>query len=598
MRFLSTLLASALGTLIAFGVLVLFLFFFFFALALSGDQKPPVTPNSVLVAEIDGPLPERVSDDPFQQAFGDEADYDLRDLQTALRNAASDDRISGVWLRMKGTNASWATLEEVRSSLLAFRESGKPVIASSGEFGMGEKEYFLATAADSIFAAPVSPFELNGFVSTATFVKNTLDRLNIESKTVRAGKYKSAVEPFLREDLSDANREQLTSLLETTNSRFKDGVSATRGITPDELERMADEDAVLDATVAADRNLIDGLRYENEVVDVFRGALDLSASDDVPTLALEKYSQQSASDAGVTTTGDGSVAIVYAEGQIIPGKSPDFSSNGQIGSTTLIEAVRDARESSDVKAIVLRVNSPGGNASASEVMWHALKQAAADKPLIVSMGDLAASGGYYIAAPADTIVANPTTITGSIGVFGQFFNTRGFFNEKLGVTFDGIQTSPYADIYSFVEPFSDAERRLLASSIDRTYDTFLERVADGRGMDTTAVNEIAQGRIWSGRDALTVGLVDTLGTLEDAIGIAGRAGGLGDGPYRTRILPRPKTFLERLNQELYGQAASIWQSLGRSELEQELLRQKRMLEHAVGQHGTVQARMPFDIRIH
>jgi protease-4 len=598
MRFLSTLLASALGTLIAFGVLVLFVFFFFFALALSGDQKPPVTPNSILVAEIDGSIPERVSDDPFQQAFGGGADYDLRDLQSALRNAAADDRIRGVWLRMKGTNASWATLEEVRSSLLAFRESGKPVIASSGEFGMGEKEYFLATAADSVFSAPVSPFELNGFVSTATFFKNALDRLNIESKTVRAGKYKSAVEPFLREDLSEPNRQQLTALLETTNSRFKEGVSATRGITPDELEQMADENAVLDAAVAAERGLIDGLRYEDEVVDVFRGVLDLAASADVPTIGLDNYSRQSASDAGITTTGNGSVAIVYAEGQIIPGESPDFSSNGQIGSTTLIEAVRDAQEASDVKAIVLRVNSPGGSAAASEVMWRALQDASEDKPLIVSMGNLAASGGYYIAAPADTIVANPTTITGSIGVFGQFFNTREFFEEELGVTFDAIQTSPYADIYSFVEPFSDAERRLLAASIDRTYDTFLERVAAGRGMDTSAVNDVAQGRVWSGRDALDAGLVDTLGTLEDAIAIAGRAGGLGEGPYRTRILPRPKTFFERLNQELYGQAASIWQSLGRSEVEQELLRQKRMLEQAVGQHGTVQARLPFDIRIH
>lgn len=598
MRFLSTLLASALGTLIAFGAVVLFLFLFFFALALSGDQKPPVTPNSVLVAEIDGPIPERTSDDPFQQAFGSEADYDLHDLQTALRNAASDDRIRAVWLRVKGTNASWATLEEVRSSLLAFRESGKPVIASSGEFGMGEREYFLASAADSVFSAPVSSFTLNGFVTTATFFANTLEKLDIESKIVRAGKYKSAVEPFLREDLSEPNREQLTALLETTNRRFKEGISATRGMTPDEIETMADEAAVLDASVAAERGLLDGLRYEDEVADVFRTLLDLEPTADVPTTRLKAYTRQSASDAGVTTTGDGSVAIVYAEGTIIAGESPDFSSNGQIGSTTLVEAVRDAREAADVQAIVLRIDSPGGSAAASEAMWRALSQAAADKPLIVSMGNLAASGGYYIAAPADTIVANPTTVTGSIGVFGQFFNTRGFFNEQMGVTFDAIRTSPYADIYSFVEPFSESERRLLGASIDRTYNTFLQRVADGRGMDTTAVHEVAQGRVWSGRDALDAGLVDTLGTLQDAIQIAGRSGGLGDGPYRTRILPRPKSFIERLNEELYGQAASLWQSLGRSDVEEELLRQKRMLEQAVGRHGTVQARLPVEIRIH
>ena len=599
MRFLSTLLASALGTLIAFGVVVLFFVLFFFTLALSGDQTPSVAPNSVLTLEIDGPIPERVSDDPFDRAFGEGPDYDLRDVQTALRKAAADDRIQAVWLRMKGTSASWATLEEVRSALLAFRDSGKPLIASSGEFGMGEKEFFLASAADSAFAGPITPFELNGFTYKQFFLKGTLDRLNIEPKVVRAGKYKSAVEPLTRSDFSEPNREQLTALLETINDQFKAGISDARGVTPEELERIADEDAILDAQVAVERGLLDGLRYEDEVADLFRERLGLSEGEEISTIAIDTYNKQPFSSTGLSTTGAGSVGIVYAQGQIVTGESPDFASgSGQIGSSTFEAAMSDAADNPDVEAIVLRIDSPGGSATASESMWRAIERARQQKPVIVSMGTYAASGGYYIAAPADTIVANPTTITGSIGVFGQLFNMQGFFNDKLGITFDEIQTSPYADITSFTEPFSESERRLLSTSVGRTYDTFLQRVAAGRGMDTTAVQEIAQGRVWTGRDAVSVGLVDTLGTLEDAIHIAGRTAGLGDGPYRTRIFPRPKTFFERLNDELYGQAAQLWQSLGQSEIEQELLRQKRTLHRVMGEHGTVQARLPYEIIVH
>jgi protease-4 len=597
MRFLSTLLASALGTLIAFGVVVLFLFFFFFALTLSGDQTPPVAPSSVLTVTVDGPIPERASDDPFQKAFADGADYDLRDLQTALRNAAADDRIQGVWVRVKGVQAPWATLEEVRASLLAFRESGKPVIASAEEFGMGEREYFLASAADSVFAAPMSPFEYNGFQTEVSFFENTLQKLEVEPKIVRAGAFKSAAEPFLRSDLSDPNRLQITALLETINDRFKEGVSATRGIAPADLEAVADETPVLDAETAFDRGLLDGLRYEDEIRAMFEDVTGASGGS-LSTIDVDDYSKQSAQDVGLSPSGSGSVALVYAEGTIVTGDSPSFEEDGsQTGSTPFIEAINDAADSPDVKAIVLRINSPGGSAAASETMWRAVDRARQSKPLVVSMGGLAASAAYYIAAPADTIVANPTTVTGSIGVFATLFNTKGFFNEKLGVTFDGVATSPFADIYSFTGPFSDAERRLLNASVDRAYDTFLQRVADGRGMDTTAVNEIAQGRVWSGRDALEVGLVDTLGTLDDAIQIAGRAAGLGEGPFRTRILPRPKSFVERLNEELYGQAAGLWQSVGRSPLEERLLRQRDALRRILGESGTVQARLPMEITI-
>ena len=599
MRFLSTLAASVLGTLIALIFIVLFFFFVLFAISLSSDQVPTVQPGSVLVLPIDGPIPERVANDPFATAFADAPAYDLHDVQTALRNAATDDRISGVWLRVKGTTAGWATLEDVREALLRFRESGKPVIASSEDFGMGEREYFLASAADSVFAAPMSPFEWNGFAAQVSFFANALDRLGIEPKIVRVGEFKSAVEPFLRSDLSDANRLQLSALLETQNERIKAAISEERGIEPATLETIADESALLDASDALQAGLLDELRYENEVVDIFRESATFTPGESVSQIEVDAYARVPASDAGVTYTGSGNVAVVYAEGPIVSGSTDNTfgDSNAGIGSETLIEAMNTARTSSTTKAVVLRINSPGGSAAASEVMWHAIQRTSNEKPVIVSMGDVAASGGYYIAAGADSIMAQPTTITGSIGIYGLLFNARAFFDDRLGITFDQVATSPLADLYSAVEPFSPQERRLLQQSLDESYDTFLQRVADARGMDVSAVNEVAQGRVWSGADALEAGLVDELGSLDDAIAMAGRAGDLGEGPYRTRILPRPKTFFEVLNSELSGQAARTWMRWTTAEWEQQLWSQTKLLREWASQNGTAQARLPYTIRI-
>lgn len=598
MRFLSTLAASVLGTLVAFGLVFLLLFFFVFAISLSGDPTPRVTPGSVLVVPVDGTVPEQAPDDPFLQAFSDGPTYDLLDMHSAMEKAASDDRIEAVWLRLKTVSASWGTLEEVRSAVSRFRESGKLVIASSEDFGMSEKAYYLATAADSVFTGPVSMFNYNGFAFQPAFFAGSLDKLGIEPKVVRAGQFKSAVEPFTRSTLSDENRLQLSALLETQNDVFKQDVAARRGMTPEALEQMADEDPIMQSETAAERGLIDGLKHYDEVLDVFRKTLGLETSAGVPTIEITQYARVPASEAGISYAGGGEVAVIYATGQIVSGESdqPVGGDASQIGSTTLVQALRQARSSSSVRAVVLRVNSPGGSASASEAMWREVTRTTEEKPVIVSMGGSAASGGYYIAAAADTIVANRTTITGSIGVFGLLFDASELLEDRLGVTFDEILTSEYADIYSSTEPFSEGERRLFAGFVDNTYQTFLQRVADGRGMDVSAVNDIAQGRVWSGRDAATVGLVDTLGTLYDAVRLAGRRAGL-DGPVPVRILPRPKSFIERFNERLSGQAAQIWQSMGRSPLEERLLQEARYLQQILGTHGTVQARLPVRIEI-
>jgi protease-4 len=600
MRFLSTLAASVLGTLIALGVIVFFLFFFVFALTLSGDQQPTVSSGSVLVVPLDGPIPERSADDPFGQAFGGGADYDLRDLQTALRTAASDDRIRAAWLKVESAPLGWATLEEVRAAVERFRESGKPVFASSADFGMSEKAYFAASAADSVFAGPNSPFVLNGFELQQPFFEGALQRLDVEPKIVRVGQYKSAVEPYLRSGFSEPNREQLSALLNTINETFKQGVSDRRGVPADSLEAYADARPILGSEVARERGLLDGLRYRDEVTAALRAALGLADGADVPTVDLSDYARVPASAGNITYTGEGHVAIVYAEGAILPGEAdeaPVGSGQPTIGSETFVEAMNRARESSQAKAVVLRVNSPGGAAQAAEAMWRAVDRTAQEKPVIVSMGDAAASGGYYIAAAGDSILANPTTITGSIGVFARLFNAEGLFENKLGVTFDDVETSPYADIYSLVEPFSDQERSLLQQSIDRSYSVFVDRVAEGRGMPAAEVRNVAQGRVWAGQDARDVGLVDSLGGLEDAIEIAGREGGLGDGPYRTRVLPRPKTFLERFNERLAGQAARLWTRWTTSPAERMVRNRMQLLERALGAHGRPQARLPFDVKV-
>ena len=596
MRFLSTLAASVIGTLLALGLVVFFFVFFFFALSLSADQAPSVQPGSVLTVPLQGSIPERTTDDPFRRAFGGEPTYDLRDLQSSLQKARSDARIEAVWLRLQGVSAGWATLEEVRQAVLRTRESGVPVFASSDEFGMSEKGYFVASAADSVFTAPQSPFEYNGFATILSFFDGTFERLDAEPQLIRAGKYKSAGEPFVRKDLSEPNRQQVTALLETVNDRFMAAIAEARGRSVEALDALAEEDAFLSAERAVAEGLLDGLLYEDEVRDRLRSVVGANETDDLTTVSIDAYQRVSAASAGQSFTGAGQVDIVYAEGNIVTGSTDDqapFGGAQALGSTDLASALETARTTPSTKAVVVRVNSPGGSAAASEAMWRAVTRTAAEKPVIVSMGDVAASGGYYLAAGADSIVADPTTTTGSIGVFGLLVDAQEFFENKLGITFDRVQTSPYADLYSPTKALSNRERALLARSIDQTYQTFLQRVADARGLSVAQVDSVAQGRVWSGRDAMEAGLVDTTGTLADAVAMAGQAAGLGEGPYRTRLLPRSKTFLQRFSEQFATRARQAWRSATLGPLDESLSQKRQVLDRVVGSQGAIQTRLPF-----
>lgn len=598
MRFLSNLLASTLGTLLAL-FLVFFLFFLFiFALAAATDTSPRVQENSVLVITFEGGIPEIAADDPFLRAFSGSPRLDLRDLTTGLEKAAVDDRISAVWLQVQGLNASWATLQEVRMALERFKQSGKPVYASSDDHSMNEAVYFVASVADSVFAVPQAAFEFNGFYLASEFYQNLLDKVGVEPQVIRAGKYKSAVEPFQRTDLSPENEEQLTALLNSWNEVFLRTVSESRDLPVEKLQATLQGSAIVTARDAYDAGLLDGLLYRDQIVSLLRSHTGIEEDEDLREIDAASYAYVPASEAGIGQGTEGDIAIVYAVGTIMPGDTPDAPFGGQtVGSESFNEAMREARENERVKAVVLRVNSPGGSASASDAMWREISLTADEKPLIVSMGDYAASGGYWISTPADTIVAGPLTLTGSIGVFSVLFDTSELLEEKVGITFDFIRTSPYADMFSGLRPLSNEERAVLEASTDQTYEAFLQNVSEGRDITTAEVDSIGQGRIWSGTQAKEVGLVDVLGDLNMAITIAADRAGLEPGSYGTRILPRPKTFFEEVTSSMEARASALFTRLTTSPLERALLRQVELARQLLEMQGSVQARAPMSITI-
>lgn len=594
MRFFSTLIASTLGTLIALGLMLFIGFLFILALAASSSDQPMVRTGSVLVVDLSGPVPEQVSDDPFAQAFGGEAPYDLYDVTRALQRAAVDDRIEAAWLQIHGVMAPWASLQEVREALLAFKESGKPIYATGGDYAIDEADYFLASVADSVFAEPEAFFEFNGFFLEVTFFQEMLNKLDIEPQIVRAGTFKSAVEPFIRSDLSPENETQLQALLDTQNEVFLQAIADSRGWPVENVRTMIETEGILTADEARKAGLLDDLLFTDQVESLFKTRLGLDADDDLRQIKLDSYVKVSDDDAGVETGNEGEIAVVYAVGTIMPGKSSGID---VVGSETFNKAMQKAREDDDVNAVVLRINSPGGSASASDAMWREIQLTSDEKPVIVSMGDLAASGGYWIATAGDYIVADALTLTGSIGVFSLFFDISDFLDNKLGITLDGVRTSPYADMFSGTRPLSDAERAALQRSTDDTYQRFLEKVAASRGLEVAQVDSVGQGRVWMGQQALEIGLVDQLGDLDDAIALAADRADLEPGTYRTRLMPEPRTFMDELNEAFGVRMAKIWQGVTASPAERALARQVRLLEHLIDTQGTTQARLPLEITI-
>lgn len=554
--------------------------------------------QAVLVFDLAGSIPENVSGDPFMQAFADEAAFDLRDLVAAMDEARDDSRIQGIWIKVGNSSMSWATAREVRNAVQRFRSSGKPVVASSANFSMAEGEYFIASAADSVYSSPEALFEFNGFYLASEFYKGLLEKLEVEPQIVKAGKYKGAVEVFSREDLSTENRQQLTELLQTFEGHFNGAIASSRNMSLVQIEELSQDSAIMTARDAQDAGLIDGLLFEDDVRDVLSGMVHGdSNNDDFDELDFKDYVRAVSSRGARNTEGD--VAIVYAEGTIVSGsggKTSPVGTSASIGSETFAKAIRRAVDDDDVKAIVVRVNSPGGVAPAADEMRHEIELAAAEKPLIVSMGSVAASGGYWIATAAEQIVADSLSITGSIGVYSVFFDVGDLFDSKLGITYDIVETNPYADMYSGLRSFSSAELQLAQRSVDETYQSFLEKVSENRNMTTDEVHELAQGRVWSGVDALSVGLVDRLGSLDDAIDLAATTAGLTPSSYGVVEYPRPLSFFEQFENALGARVDNIvTRRASRIEL---MTRERiRLFEDVMEDYGQVQARLPFNFTI-
>ena len=544
--FLKNVLSTIVGVVLSV-VVVILLFIGIISIAVSSfdnEKESKVDPNSILKIDLTSPIVERASNNPFENLSFNNMDpkkeLELKNILDNIEKARTDDRIKGVYLNSPFVNAGLSQTEEIRNKLLDFKKSGKFIISYAENYS--QNGYYLSSIADEIFLNPEGIFELKGFSAQIMFFKGLLDKLNIEAQVIRHGKFKSASEPFILDKMSKENREQISLLLTTISDNILDSIASQRGLTLSKVEELANNLGLNTAANCLENNFVDALVYQDELENKLKSKLGEEAK--LQLISLSKYNNAKVEKQGKISRDK--IAIIYATGEINSGKG-DLKS---IGSETTAKAIKKAREDERVKAIVLRVNSPGGSALASDVIWRETTLAKAEKPLVISMGDVAASGGYYIACAADTIVANPTTITGSIGVFGLIVNLRHFYKNKLGITIDTVNTHKHADI-GLNRALSAFEKAKIQEIIENIYSTFISRVAEGRNMSTAAVDDIGQGRIWTGYDAKRLGLVDVLGGLETAIDIAADLAELSD--YRLVSLPKKEDPLETFIKELTGE---------------------------------------------
>ncbi len=586
-QFFKFLLASMVGTLLA-ALLVVLLFIGFVSVLVSSvdsGKKVHVRQSSVLHIRLDWPLTERTNKSPFAQfdpaTFRTKSQPGLYDLVRAIDRAAGDDNIRGIYLNTPSVEGGLGSVEELRRALLRFRAGGKFVLSYAASYT--QSAYYLASASDTIVLNPEGMVEFRGYLAEMLFFKGLFEKLEIEPQVIRHGKYKSALESLVNDRMSPENRQQIAELVDAFWQHTVQGIAEERSIEPDRLQVLADSFRLRLASDALDAGLVDGLLYEDQVLSLLARRSGLDSSDAPRLVPVDRYSRMP--EKHETYTRD-RIAVVFGSGEIGEGEGTDET----IGSRTLVDALRSARTDESVKAIVLRVNSPGGSALASDEIWREVTLAAETKPVVASMGALAASGGYYISCGATRIVAEPNTITGSIGVIGVLFNIRECLNNKLGITSDQYKTGRYADLGMPTHPLTDGEKAIIGHIIDDIYKDFTGKVARGRRLPDAYVDSIGQGRVWGGEDALELGLVDTLGSLTDAIALA--AGLAGVESYRIRELPVEKEPLQQLLEgfgtRVTGRLATAW--LGTAA---PYYRQAKALETA----DPIQARMPYHITI-
>lgn len=588
-QFFKYVLATIVGICALFALM--FFFIFLFALGSSMANKPKIKTGSIIKEKFNYDIPERAAEtspfgniDPMTfQAKMKVAD--LSDITASLEAAKDDPKINGILLDLSSTPNGWATLQVLRRALEDFKSSDKFLITYSEL--LTQKAYYLASVADEIYLNPKGTLQFNGLSTETMYYKDALDKLEIEAQIAYAGKFKSATEPFRLNSMSDANRQQTTEYVNEFYDMFLTDIATSRGKTKEELHTIADQLKVRDAEDALAYGMVDGLKHYGEVVDLMKEKMEIDSSKNIFGYSISKYNTIASNK---KKTGKDRIAVIYAEGNIMTGKGTD----GSIGSDDYASIVRKIRKKSNIDGIVLRVNSGGGSALASDIIWHELKRAKEemDVPLVVSMGDVAASGGYYMAAPADYILAEPMTITGSIGVFGVFPNLGGFMENKLGLTFDGVKTGEYADFGSVNRAMRPGEMEVFQTGVDKIYDDFLDVVATGRSMNVDAVNEIAQGRVWSGRKALEVGLIDELGGLEEAIAKCAELAEVENPKilkYPTKKDPFQE-FMKQMNGEARAEVA-LKEELGI------LYPHYKQIQRVLDMQG-IQMALPYEIEIH
>ncbi|MEY2704562.1 MAG: hypothetical protein RL407_624 [Bacteroidota bacterium] len=587
MKFLGNVLAVIVG-LFAFTILSLLLLFGIAAmLGSSSETEVTLEENSLLHLNLNGrTLVERTTEDDlelgaFSDPFGSESNAGLMNLKKAIAEAKTNEKIKGIYLNTGLINAGQAGLLELREALLDFKTSGKFIVAYDEAFSEGG--YFLASVADEIYLNPLGGIDFNGFSSETIFLKGFFDKAGIKPEVFRVGEFKSAVEPFILDKMSPENRLQTQYFLDDINAHAVQLIATSRGLSKDSVMQINSKMLVRKPQDAVTYKLATALKYEDEVHALLKKKLGLTEEDELPTINATDLGSLAKSK---NITSDNRIAVILAEGEIVDGNA-----DGAISSEKFAEEIRKARKDDNIKAIVLRVNSPGGSILASDVIWREMAEAKKAKPVMVSMGEVAASGGYYISAPADTIVAQPNTITGSIGIFGIFFNVQELVNDKLGVTSDVVSTGELSDFMNMGRPLTEVERTIIQSSVEDGYETFISRVAEGRGMHPDSVRKIASGRVWTGAQAKERGLVDVLGGLDTAIKIAAEKIKAGDD-YRVVYYPEKKPWFEEL---MLTFTDEVQLRILQRQLGQHYPLYKK-LEGIQRYHG-VQVRMPQDITI-
>jgi len=583
-QFFKFMFASMVGVLLAIAILFMFLMGIMASVAtLAQREEVTIKPNTVLHLKLNENIVDRREETPFEDFnFGEiqgVSTLGLNDILKNIRKAQNDPNIAGIFLDLSTVQAGWATLDEIKAAIDTFRTSGKFVVAY-GET-LTQKAYYLATNADKIYLNPAGMIDFRGLNTQLVFFKNLLDKLGIEPQVIRHGKFKSAAEPFFLERMSFENREQISAYVNSIWDEVLGDISSNREITVDRLNLIADGFLSRNPALALEHQLIDGIKHRDEVYKELQGRLGLEDSENIEFVTFGRYRR--VAEPPQVPRSRNKIAVVYGMGVIVPGRG----AGQQMGSDRIAAAIREARLDTAVKAIVFRVNSPGGSALASEVIHREVKLASQVKPVIVSMGDVAGSGGYYVATHATRIIANPSTITGSIGVFGLIPNMQNFFNRELGITFDNVKTNRYSDILTVSRPLTASEKRLIQEEVERIYDTFVGHVADGRDMRVSLVDSLGQGRVYSGIQAKDLGLVDELGGLNEAIAMAVAEANLAD--FRIVELPARRDFFAMLTEGFATmQDAALRNKMGNA------YNYYRQVKN-IGEISGFLTRMPYDV---